>query len=537
MLGARSFLIATFLLIGGIARAQELAAPIIVRPASSGKLPAPVSEFTNIPPDIILIPDREGARQGRIWVRTEGEGLLIAGKVEGEPPDFPQAKNEMLLKDHVEIWLAGAPDVEMPQLGWADYFGGTYLPKGSRSCADFEWPPQEQSEAEKKCRDWADQQLNYRRYLKRLFVRQWLVAPGFYTESFATPAYRELLTKFGGAREIYVNDGPRLLEPRGQVRTWMFSDGSGYSFQIFVPFTALPPLSSLKISELYLLVDVFGPAPSGKKTGAYSSSSSARVYGEPKTFNRVRLDEPVSYRLTPCNLPLLGMDMEQELSEQRPTHPAWFVPSSKSASSYEAETFALMNDIVPSREGPGGPSPGIRLTHYFWNRVGPEEWVCGPPLSHQIHGESESFPYVVSRDGFEAKRLPDGDLLIKNGPRVYNWASNAQCGACPRTELAIYDLGKDRKIFEALRLDGIVDGTQFISQDFTLSPDWSRVTEYDQAADENDEAGFWSSTTYCLKMDEEKYETSAPIYKPCGQRKNVQPPNPPVLKQLRQLLN
>lgn len=533
---AKSSFIVTFLLLGGVARAQDVAPPIIVRPAATAKLPEPITDFTSIPPDINLIPQGEGARHGAVWVRTAGEGLLVAGKVDGGPPTFPKAKSEILSKDHVEIWLAGAPEVEMPQLGWTDYFGGTYLPKGTESCADIEWG-QDQSETEKKCRDWADRQLNYRKYLSRLFVRQWLVAPGLSSESFATPAYGEILKRFGGEQEVYVNDGPRLLEPRGEVRTWIFRDGSGYSFEIFVPFTALPPLSSLKLSELYLLVDVFGPPPSGRKTGAYSTSSAARVYGETKTFNRVRLDEPVIYRLTPCNLPLLGMDMTQELSEQPPSHAAWFVPSSKSASSYEAETFALINDIVPSRNEPGGPSPGIRLTHYFWNRVGPQEWICGPPLSHQDHGQSESFSFVVSKEGFGTKRLPEGELLIKNGPRVYNWGSNSQCGACPRTELAIYDLGKNGKIFEALRLDATIDGTQILSQDFGLSADWARVTRFDQGMNDDDKTDFWSSTTYCLALDTEKYETSAHIYKPCGHRKNVQPPNPPVLKELRELLN
>lgn len=255
------------MLCAATARAQEPPAPIIVHTATTAKLPEPVGEFTKNPPDITLIPQGEGARHGRVWVRIVGDGLLIAGEVDGGPPSFPQDKNEILAKDHVEVWLAASRDVDMPEVGWANYFGETTLPRGSDSCVDLPAGPQEQSDAEKKCRDWAERQFRYRRYLRRLFVRQWLVAPGFSIESFAVPAYSTLLKELAGEQEMYVNEGPRLLKPRGEVRAWISNEAPGYSFQILVPFSALPPLSSLKLSDLYLLVDVFGRALSGKEDG------------------------------------------------------------------------------------------------------------------------------------------------------------------------------------------------------------------------------------------------------------------------------
>lgn len=248
------------------------------------------------------------------------------------------------------------------------------------------------------------------------------------------------------------------------------------------------------------------------------------------------MDPPVNYRLTPRNLPLRGLDRREELSEDEPSHPAWSVPEHESGSSYESEAFILINDIDSSRYEPGGLSPGVRQTHYFWNSVGPEEWVCGPPLSYREHSEVASFPYGVSKEGFSTKRLPDGDLLIKTGPRVYNWESQAQCGACPYAELKIFDLRKDGKIFGALSLGDRMDGPCpgcLLSQDFTTSPDWSEITQYDEKADENSEPSPWSSTTYCLTVDTKQYETSVHVYKPCGHKDNVQPPNPPVLKELR----
>ncbi len=538
----RPFFVA-MLLLGVTARAQEQPAPIIVHPAQAGEFPVSMGDFTNTPPDITLIPHGEGARQGQIWVRKASDGLLVVGKMDGGAPHFPKDRNEILSKDHIEIWVAGSPDVEMPEVGWADYFGENSLPNGADSCAEmYQGLPDSANpkDIERKCRNWADRQLRYRGYLKRLFVRQWLVAPGYSIESFATPAYHEILTRFGGEKAMYVNGGPSVLKPRGDVRMWMSTDQSGYSFQILVPFRALPPLSSMKLSDLYFLVDVFSPAASDEKTGAYATSSTTRVYGDPKTFNALRLDPPVNYHLTPCNLPLLGLDTREELGEKPPSHPAWFVPSTNPATSYEAEAFVLMNDIASNQPDPVELSPGIRLTHYFWNRVAPKEWVCGSPLIYLSHGHSEEFPYTVSKDGFGKKRLPGGDVLIKTGPREYTWGGQGYCGACPYTELAIFDLTKDGKIFRALALGARIDGGCpgcLTSQDFTLSPDWSQVIEYDQKydqeADENGDPGPWSSTSYCLAVDTEEYETSFHFYKQCGQKENVQPPNPPVLKELR----
>jgi len=92
------------------------------------------------------------------------------------------------------------------------------------------------------------------------------------------------------------------------------------------------------------------------------------------------------------------------------------------------------------------------------------------------------------------------------------------------------------KIFTALSLGERMYGrcpACFMSQDFTVSPDWSQVTKYDEKEDENGEHGPWSSTAYCLTVDTKENETSAHVYKPCGHKDNVQPPDPPVLKELR----
>jgi hypothetical protein len=73
-------------------------------------------------------------------------------------------------------------------------------------------------------------------------------------------------------------------------------------------------------------------------------------------------------------------------------------------------------------------------------------------------------------------------------------------------------------------LSGIVE-TEGQSEDFALSDDWSKVTQFEEGpANDKDEAGPWSSTTWCL---EDK------TYEKCGQKQTVQPPDPPLLKELR----
>lgn len=129
--------------------------------------------------------------------------------------------------------------------------------------------------------------------------------------------------------------------------------------------------------------------------------------------------------------------------------------------------------------------------------------------------------------GLATHRLPNGDLLVKVGPLVYySEFGSGQCGTCSRTELQIYRLTPDNKIHEVLKLGDVVagPGESPQDQDFTVSPDWSQITQYDQEQDdEKGNPGSWSSTTYCLKDSH---------YEKCGEKSDVMPPNPRNLKDL-----
>jgi hypothetical protein len=505
---------------------NQAAAPVLVPRSQVFGAPAPMGFFTQVPADITLVRHGNGARNGQLWIRTSVEGLFVAGTVDGDLPDFPHTKEQILSKDHVELWLSGSPDIDLPPIGWGDQFGDTVLPKGPDSCADWAKPFARPGapDLEKMCKDWAALQVRYRAYLKKLFVREWVVSPDYAVESFATPAYDEIQKDFSKLGD----DFPEIMKPKGSVKMFLFPEQSGYSFQISIPFEALPPLPSLSQGELYFSLDVFNAMPAGKNTAAYSTSSPARVNGKADTFNLLRLEVPFRFSLTPCQMPLAGID------KRGAYHPAWFIPERGPGNEYESEAFILVNDPAGYRYDPAGLSPGVRTTDYFWKDAGPGEWICGPHLTYRKGGQSQSFPYTISEDGFDTRRLPDGDLLIKTGPRVwYSEFGSGQCGACPRTDLRIFDLTKSMKLFGALGLGDVMNSPRLFSQDFTVSPDWSEITEYDLKGDEESQPGSWSSTTWCLKPESEKEQAEGHTYEKCGEKEGVQPPNPPVLKELR----
>jgi hypothetical protein len=518
------FLVATSLVCPAIVGAQGRTIPLPVPQVLNRGLGMIITPYTDRPADITLVPHGQDARHGHIWLQNVGDGLLVVGEVDGDPPDFPRNQNLILDRDHVEIWLADAQEPELPPMGWENRVEeDEFLPNGADSCAD--WAKKSLAEnkqaMEKKCRRWADMETHYRPYFKRLFLRQYLVTPDYAVESFAAPAYHEITTRFASDQPGRGEEVPALLEPRTHVQMWAGPgiNRVGYTFEIMVPFTDFPPLSTTELGGLRLLVDVFNAPEPGTKVGAYSSSSPSRRYGIPGSFNLVSFDPPHQFHLSPCNFSLAGKSQDGNHQE------AWFVPNTVQDWEFDSEAFSIANGGGGYPDGPEGLSPVAHPTHYFWHGVSENEWVCGPHLSYRKGGEIARFDQHVDAGGFDTRRLPQGELLIKVGPRSYGVESSGQCGACPRTELRILRLNKDLKIREVLSLSGVVDTGIGASQDFTVSSDWSEVVEYDRAAsDEPGKQQNWSSTSWCLRE---------PEYEECGHKDNVEPPDPPILKELR----
>lgn len=492
-----------------------------------------ISAYVDRPPDLTLIPHGNGGRNGEIWLQNIGSGLLIVGEVDGQHPDFPDSQSMILKKDHVEVWLADAKDPELPPIGWGNQFEEVTLPKGADSCADWahnkagDTPAApDASGAEKRCRSWAERQAHYRTYFKRLFLRQWLVTPDYAVESFALPAYDQILARYFGegsnVSQESIVETMFPLKPVDQPRAWFGpgKNGSGYTFEILIPFTSFPPLSSTELRGLRVMVDVFNSAEPDKTVIPYSTSSPTRVYAKPETFNTVQFDPPKAFRLTPCDIPLNAKDKYGDI------HPAWFVPKTNPPDASQSDAFIILNDGGGYQYEPEALSPAAKAVQYFWHGVSENEWICGPQLTYRRGDTKQSFDVETDPDGFDARHLDGGDLLIKVGPRVYGSSfGSGTCGACPRTDLRIFRLGANLQLREMLSLGGIVDNGTGASQDFALSRDWSRVVQYDEGAmDDQANPGPWSSTTWCR---------GEIAYHECDHEDKANPPDPPVLKELR----
>ena len=85
-------LIAVLLLPTMAVLGQDQRRPIKVPQVLNRGLGTPITPYTDRPPDVTLVPHGADARHGHIWVQNVGNGLLIAGEVDGGPPDFPRNK-------------------------------------------------------------------------------------------------------------------------------------------------------------------------------------------------------------------------------------------------------------------------------------------------------------------------------------------------------------------------------------------------------------------------------------------------------------
>jgi hypothetical protein len=118
--------------------------------------------------------------------------------------------------------------------------------------------------------------------------------------------------------------------------------------------------------------------------------------------------------------------------------------------------------------------------------------------------------------------MADGRIMIKEGPEAIK-PHGRQIEACPSMKLEIWALDSNLNLITQLNLGAFLcgGGPMPSSGDFTVSPDWSQVTEYLQTGADDDHLT-WSSATYCLKGG---------FYTQCGRKEDVKPPEPPVIRE------
>ncbi len=498
------------------------------------------------PESLTLLPHTPAAHAGKIWLRSSDDGVHVWGKIDADEQGFrwPQQKSEMLSSDHIEVWLATSPEVPMPEIGWGNQFGSSELTNLKDCAGQVDPHTGEADSGAKNCERWYTEQLQFRQYLRRLFARQWLIAGSGYSgkprifEDFASTAYAGLSANF------FSEDVPKTLKPDSNdgvtvdigsdVRpekkqtpsgtAYMYYHQTGYHFHVFIPYKAFPPAPQLKLADLYLMVDVFSSAPAGDKMGGYSSTSAEREWGQPATFNHVRLVVPRTFSVSPCEYKLEQKDIYGE------EHPSWFFPSRSVKDSDLRSTFALINPAGGYMYEPANVSPEVTNSDYFWRQLTSGATVCGPDLGWRDGNEIKRTEIGLDGEHFGTLALPDGWTLIRSGPTASTLSAfgSGACGSCPVLGFDIIAISPQGEITSALTIHKELTGAegQPSEADLTIAPDWKQIIVYLGIVDQKqtDATTGWTSTTYCLEDH---------AYKQCSESKQAQPPEPPHFKEFR----
>jgi len=504
---------------------------------NSARVPVPetIASFKSTPekfdgkPELEMTPQSLEARSGKVYLRKSSQGFIIAGTVTGALPQFPKNAAEIMEKEHIEIWLAVTPNPELPAIGWGNQFDDIELPNGEASCDDLAKTTSGASETDSEaCKEFVRRQKNYRAYFSRLFARQWQLAPGIAVESFAVPAYQTIQERFRPGKDDPGDIYPELLKPSGTPQAVFepMSDPAGYRFEVLVPWKVFPPTNNETLRDMSVLVEAYAPAGPGKKVGAYATSAPGRRYGNATTFNQIRFAEAREYELTPCDYELAGLDIHD-----KPTK-GFFFPAERDTIS---DVFILENYKRGYAYGPTGLSPKTRSTHFFAREVGEHEYVCGPILRHkqgdkvkdlEIAENEHTFQVVIEEEkGFDARKLSDGALLVKDGPRE-EWSKygSGQCGACPRAFARFYTVTPADQIKRVFDVFDVI-GNEISDMDIQVSPDWSRIGVYRFASDwisgRQPTEPTWRDQFYCFKNGN---------YGECGPEGHDPAPEPRTLK-------
>ncbi|HLK67695.1 MAG TPA: hypothetical protein VKU19_29895 [Bryobacteraceae bacterium] len=471
-----------------------------------------VKEWKASPPTFPLRPSPTGGRTASVWVRQVPEGILVAGEVQGAAPDFARTAADMVHKDHVEIWLAPEKAPQFPPVGWSNNMmedvGGT-----EKDCVEVvsQWA----SGREGECKAWLAGVAAHRRRLTRLFVRQYGLTPYAVTEAFATPAWEQIVKTTTSFKEIWTPLRPSRM-PTFRAAT----NDTGYSFEALLPWESLPPMPTLQLKSLRLMVDVFSSHPGDPKDQPFSTSSPTRKYGDPATFNVVSLAASRDYRITDCQYPLEGH------SDSGSRQPAVFQPARELNIS---QSLVLMNPNSFRNWGPSGESPTVVAANHFQKPVAPNVAVCGPTLAWSTPSGIRRFKEDVDMATLDTRAQPDGSYLVKTGP---NLASESlflridPCLYCVNVEMHIYQVGpqgEPKPVFDFQEALGEPSASRTVDLDLHLSPDWSKVTVYREVAGDGDT--HWTSEIFCREATE---------YKSCGENPASPAPSPRVIEPAKQ---
>lgn len=468
------------------------------------------------------------AREGVIWIAQRPEGLIVAGRVFGGAPLWPSTVSGMSLRDHVEVWVADEAPPELPPVGWGNQFGYEKLDT-QEDCVEFlrkVYQDPVPQELLLQCRTWFEEQIMYRAALGRLFVRRWQISPELLQEAYAHPAFQSF--------DASVQARTRPLEPAGQPQVKILEQrrpGEAYSFEVLIPWEAFPPIRGLDWRGARLQVAVMSAGSPGHSQAPYSTISQNGKLGDASAFVTYRFPKPRKYFVTPCDLG--GKSIVIDAGPDRSP-----LPASDFAKIYFFPTrdLVLRKLVVVDNEGeayqyePNAQTRSpIALEAPYWTmRLGKAEVLCGPLLSYR-RGATVYHSGIIasSKEALATRRLRDGNVLIKEGPRVWTkYFTSGQCGACPRVSLHVYHLDTVTGVIgEAFEYAEVVDASTLTSDvDIRLTLDWSVITVFEASTPwPAGKPTTWRRITYCLALRTRTYEE-------CGRSDSVPAPAPRVFK-------
>jgi hypothetical protein len=196
--------------------------------------------------------------------------------------------------------------------------------------------------------------------------------------------------------------------------------------------------------------------------------------------------------------------------------PTYFVPGD---GDQVTTVIGLENEAAGYAYEASGQSPVATGTVFFEKPLPDGRTLCGPPLRVVGPGGSTvTEDSLTLDDSVVVRRLPDGALLLREGPRVMDsFYGSGQCGACPRVGLTLLHLAPDGIVTPALEFFETSEA-ETSEIDIAVADAWDSVWVY-RSSTTDFEHYTWRETTYCLKAGDRAYAV-------CAERDSVPEPKP-----------
>ena len=458
------------------------------------------------------------ARSGDISISEDDTGMLISGAIDGSKPIWPEnASSDMSTHDHIDLWISDGTDARFPPIGWGNQFGNPTLDSANDCDLNAKDGLDNPLSDPAKCKIWFADQVKFRDQFKKLFYRQWHIAPNISREDYASPAFDSL--------PGYVQEELAMLKPNGSPTISITDDPTGkhaYTFTIKIPWNILPPIQSLNMNKLNMLVDIFSPSTDNGQSEHYSSISDSAATNDSRAFKMVALPKPKQYSITSCKYKL-----SDNGDFSAPSFSDRAVPYIFPSDNQNIDTDFMVDNMIHGYQynpDASSTSPTAYSLGYFEKEIGAGDSICGPKLAYRNGSNIIYSDTIATSSSIEAKRISDDGVLVKSGPFSFSsYYGSGQCGACTRGKFTIvyFDL-KNSTTTTAFSFETVFDSNDV---DFDIAKDWMKITEYDYDQPIGDKEPFdyknyvWSSTDYCFNGKTHTYDQ-------CGHMDKASPPSP-----------